>query len=199
MKKSIIKSLTAGLLIGSSLTMSACNKGDKVPTITDSSVSSSVAEYLVYDEFKADHLTLTLEMSDNTTKEIAITADMINKMPDMNTPGEKTVTIEYEGVEYTFTFTVGGYYQMFEGMKVLDTKGSVDRIRKDLPVFFVAGADDPVGDFGKGVQRIFEKYKNAAIKDVSIKLYEGDRHEILNEKDREQVYEDLYQWFVNRI
>jgi len=109
MKKSIIKSLTAGLLIGSSLTMSACNKGDKVPTITDSSVSSSVAEYLVYDEFKADHLTLTLEMSDNTTKEIAITADMINKMPDMNTPGEKTVTIEYEGVEYTFTFTVGGH------------------------------------------------------------------------------------------
>lgn len=99
----------------------------------------------------------------------------------------------------SFTFTVGGYYQMFEGMKVLDTKGSVDKIRKDLPVFFVAGADDPVGDFGKGVQRIFEKYKNAGIKDVSIKLYENDRHEILNETDREQVYEDLYHWFVNRI
>ena len=44
---------------------------------------------------------------------------------------------------------------MFEGMKVLDAKGSVDKIRKDLPVFFVAGADDPVGEFGKGVQLIF--------------------------------------------
>lgn len=99
----------------------------------------------------------------------------------------------------SFTFTVGGYYQMFEGMKVLDTKGSVDRIRKDIPVFFVAGEDDPVGDFGKGVQRIYEKYKSAGIKDTSIRLYKGDRHEILNEVDREQVYEDLYCWIVSKI
>ena len=83
---------------------------------------------------------------------------------------------------------------MFEGMKVLDTKGSVDKIRKDLPVFFVAGADDPVGEFGKTVQLVFEKYKNAGIQDVSIKLYEGDRHEILNETDREVVYEDIFEW-----
>lgn len=99
----------------------------------------------------------------------------------------------------SFTFTVGGYYQMFEGMKVLDTKGSVDRIRKDIPVLFVAGEDDPVGDFGKGVQRIYEKYKSAGIKDTSIKLYKGDRHEILNEVDREQVYEDLYCWIIGKI
>lgn len=99
----------------------------------------------------------------------------------------------------SFTFTVGGYYQMFEGMKVLETKGSVDKIRKELPVFFVAGEDDPVGDFGKGVQRIYEKYKAAGIQDVSIKLYKGDRHEILNEVDRKQVYEDLYHWFMSRI
>lgn len=99
----------------------------------------------------------------------------------------------------SFTFTVGGYYQMFEGMKVLETKGSVDKIPKDIPMFFVAGADDPVGNFGKGVQRIYEKYKTAGIKDVSIKLYPDDRHEILNEKDREQVYEDLYRWLLDRI
>lgn len=99
----------------------------------------------------------------------------------------------------SFTFTVGGYYQMFKGMKVLDTKGSVDKIRKDIPVFFVAGADDPVGEFGKGVQLIYEKYKASGIEDVSIKLYKDDRHEILNEVDREQVYEDLYNWFVSKI
>ena len=98
-----------------------------------------------------------------------------------------------------FTFTVGAYYQMFEGMKVLDTKGSVDKIRKDIPVFFVAGADDPVGDFGKGVEKIYEKYKAAGIKDVNIKLYKDDRHEILNETDRETVYEDLYEWIKSRI
>lgn len=88
---------------------------------------------------------------------------------------------------------------MFEGMKVLDKKGSVDKIRKDIPVFFVAGEDDPVGEFGKGVQKIYEKYKMAGIQDVSIKLYPDDRHEILNETDREQVYEDLYQWLISKI
>ncbi len=98
----------------------------------------------------------------------------------------------------SFTFTVGGYYQMFEGMKVLDTKGSVDKIPKELPIFFVAGADDPVGEFGKSVQKIYEKYKTAGIKDVDIKLYKDDRHEILNETDREQVHEDLFQWFESK-
>lgn len=98
-----------------------------------------------------------------------------------------------------FVFTVSGYYQMFEGMKVLDAKGSVDKIRKELPVFFVAGAQDPVGDFGKGVQNIYEKYKAAGIKDVSLKLYENDRHEILNELDRLQVYEDLALWFESKM
>ncbi len=93
-----------------------------------------------------------------------------------------------------FTFTVSGYYHMFEGMKVLETKGSVEKIPADLPVFFVSGQDDPVGDFGKGVTKVYEKYKKAGIKNVDMKLYPEDRHEILNETDREQVYEDLYQW-----
>ncbi len=98
-----------------------------------------------------------------------------------------------------FTFTVSGYFHMFEGMKLLETKGSVEKIPTDLPIFFVAGQDDPVGDFGKGVTRIFEKYKNAGIKNVDMKLYPNDRHEILNETDREQVYEDLYQWMEGNL
>lgn len=98
-----------------------------------------------------------------------------------------------------FVFTVNGYYQMFEGMKVLAQKGSIDRIPKDLPVFFVAGSDDPVGDFGKSVHKVYRKYKDAGIRDVQLKLYKGDRHEILNENDRQQVYTDVYTWILNRI
>lgn len=94
----------------------------------------------------------------------------------------------------SFTFTVSGYYQMFEGMKSLTRKDSMKRISKDLPVFFVAGADDPVGNFGKGVRKVYEKYKAAGMKKVDIKLYRDDRHEILNETDRGQVYEDIYLW-----
>ncbi len=64
-------------------------------------------------------------------------------------------------------------------------------IPKQLPILFAAGAEDPVGGFGKGVRKVYEKYKAAGIQDISLRLYAGDRHELLNETDREQVYEDL--------
>lgn len=98
-----------------------------------------------------------------------------------------------------FTFTVGGYYQMFEGMKVIAKKASATKVSNKLPVFFVAGAQDPVGDNGEGVRKVFEKYRSAGIRDVQIKLYENDRHEILNERDRETVYEDLHQWMQEHM
>lgn len=99
----------------------------------------------------------------------------------------------------SFTFTVNGYYQMFRGLKTLTGKKSVERIPKELSIFFVAGSDDPVGNFGKSVQKVYGKYRAAGIKDVKLKLYKNDRHEILNETDRETVYADLYRWIDKRI
>lgn len=98
-----------------------------------------------------------------------------------------------------YVFTVNGYYQMFEGMKALTCTHAMDRIGKDLPVLFVSGAEDPVGNNGTGVTEVFHKYQDHGMQDVEMKLYEGDRHEILNETDREMVYEDLYQWMEKRI
>ena len=94
----------------------------------------------------------------------------------------------------SFMFTLGAYYQMFEGMKALTRDESMEHIPKDLPMLFVSGKDDPVGGFGKGVEKVFAKYKDAGMQKISMHLYEGDRHEILNETDREQVYDDLFQW-----
>lgn len=99
----------------------------------------------------------------------------------------------------SFTFTVNGYYQMFEGMKSLTRKDSMNRIPKELPVLFVSGAEDPVGANGKGVEKVFHKYEAHGMSDVQMKLYPGDRHEILNESDREGVYEELYQWLEARV
>ena len=95
-------------------------------------------------------------------------------------------------------FTLGAYYQMFEGMKVLTKSESMERIPKGLPMLFVSGKDDPVGGFGKGVEKVFAKYKEAGMQKLSLRFYEGDRHEILNETDREQVYEDLFQWIEDQ-
>nr|WP_294492674.1 alpha/beta hydrolase [uncultured Mediterraneibacter sp.] len=95
----------------------------------------------------------------------------------------------------SFRFTVNAYYNIFLGMLNMQRKESVYMIPKVLPVLFVSGAEDPVGEFGKGVRKIYEKYRAAGIQDVTLRLYTGDRHEILNETDRDQVQKDLFEWF----
>lgn len=72
-------------------------------------------------------------------------------------------------------------------------------IPKTLPILFAAGVDDPVGGFGKGVRKVYEKYCKADLQDVNLRLYAGDRHELLNETDRQQVYEDFLEWMTNRM
>lgn len=118
---------------------------------------------------------------------------------DWLTKDEKIVDAYLANPWCSFTFTVNAYYQMFRGMQMIAKKENLEKIPKSLPVFFVAGADDPVGNFGKSVRQVYEKYKACGIQDVSIRLYESDRHEILNETDRESVYKDLADWMEERI
>ena len=99
----------------------------------------------------------------------------------------------------SFMSTVNAYYNVFSGMIGIQRKESVYMIPKGLPILFLSGADDPVGEFGKGVRKIYEKYRAAGIQDVTLRLYTGDRHELLNETDREQVYKDLLGWFEKHI
>lgn len=99
----------------------------------------------------------------------------------------------------SFMFTVNAYYSMMAGMLGMQKKENISMIPKSLSVLFVSGAEDPVGNFGKGVRKVCEIYKSAGLRDVSLKLYEGDRHEILNETNREQVYQELYEWFEEKL
>lgn len=97
-----------------------------------------------------------------------------------------------------FVFTVNAYYQMFCGIQAVNRQEKNGKVPKTLPIFFVAGKEDPVGNFGKSVEKIYKNYKSCGIQDVSIKLYEKDRHEILNEVDRRMVFEDLAKWMEMR-
>lgn len=94
----------------------------------------------------------------------------------------------------TFRFTLNGYYNLFYSMETAWNKSSLKRMPADLPVLFVAGKEDPVGDFGTGVELVEKRFREAGMEKVTTKLYETDRHEILNETDRSTVYEDLYNW-----
>ncbi|MBQ9424741.1 MAG: alpha/beta hydrolase [Erysipelotrichaceae bacterium] len=113
---------------------------------------------------------------------------------DWLTKDEKIVDWYVNEPRCSFMFTLNGYVNMFEGIARLHDKALLDRIPKDLPVLFVSGEDDPVGTFGKEVIASVDSLKDAGMKNVDLKLYPNDRHEILNETDKETVFEDLYQW-----
>ncbi len=74
-----------------------------------------------------------------------------------------------------------------------------DDIPKKLPILLAAGMCDPVGDYGKGIEKIAGILKKHGVKDVSVKLYENMRHEILNETDKDVVYRDLYRWITEKL
>lgn len=100
----------------------------------------------------------------------------------------------------SFDFTLNGYYNLFYSMLWLKKEEHLRRMRKDLPVLFASGTADPVGSYGKGVEAAAESFRAHGVTHVDVKLYPADRHEILNELDRQQVYEDLWRWMEeNRI
>jgi alpha-beta hydrolase superfamily lysophospholipase len=71
--------------------------------------------------------------------------------------------------------------------------GSEERIPKHIPILFIAGEEDPVGEFGEGVRRLAERYRRAGLR-VTERIYPGARHEMFNETNREEVHRDLLDW-----
>ena len=89
-----------------------------------------------------------------------------------------------------FDFTNNGYYILFSVIKAACSKKIISAVPKDLPVYFVAGELDPVGDYGKGVEKLCRKLDRYG-KNVSMILYRGCRHEIVNDICAPQLFEDL--------
>ncbi len=95
--------------------------------------------------------------------------------------------------------TVGLFLDMLGGIGLIGKQSNVAKMDKNTPILFISGEMDPVGDLGKGVKKAYESFRKAGVKDVSIKLYPGLRHEILNEKEREQVCADIWAWVEPRM
>ncbi len=99
---------------------------------------------------------------------------------------------KYQNDEYcNFMFTLNGYYTLAELILRAGNKKLIANIPKDLPMFIVSGAEDPVGEMGRGVQRMYELYKACGIKKVKLDIRPDDRHELHNEEDRYQVFEEI--------
>lgn len=106
----------------------------------------------------------------------------------------------YEADPYCqFHFSNGAYEDFFQVMIDVKKEMQFDRIPKDLPVLFLSGAKDPVGEEGKGVKRAYTSLCRNGLTEVEMKLYPEARHELLKELNRDEVYRDIAEWVSRHL
>jgi alpha-beta hydrolase superfamily lysophospholipase len=93
-----------------------------------------------------------------------------------------------------FLFTATGYKDMFTLLQSVSRKSWYANIPFGLPMLLISGKMDPVGEYGKGVNQVYQDLKKSGHNDVSLTFYDGLRHEILNEKNKAKVFEDILNW-----
>lgn len=69
-------------------------------------------------------------------------------------------------------------------------------IRRDLPILLASGSDDPLAGGGQLVELLGQRYRDAGVADVTVRVYPGARHEILNETNRDEVTADIVGWLT---
>lgn len=113
---------------------------------------------------------------------------------------DETIVDKYIDDKYSgFLFTAAGFRDLFTILSKVSSKDWYNGVDKNLPLLIVAGEEDPVGAYGKGVREVYNGLKSAGVKDITLKLYKGMRHEIHNEVERAGVYEDLASWALSKI
>jgi len=98
-----------------------------------------------------------------------------------------------------FTASSGLLRDMMKGIHYIEQSKNLQNMNKKLPVFFIAGGDDPVGSYGKGVQTCADAFRKNGMENVSVRIYPLCRHEILNEWGREDIYEDVLHWIGKHL
>lgn len=91
------------------------------------------------------------------------------------------------------------YADLVSGIIKVNSHKHISKTPADLPMTIFSGSMDPVGNFSKGVLTVHGAYRDAGVKDISVKLYEGGRHEMLNETNRDEVAHDVIQWIMSRV
>jgi len=91
------------------------------------------------------------------------------------------------------------FYDLMSGLTRIHKNHLNAGIRYDLPILLISGDADPVGQNGKGVFKTGHLFEKAGVQDITIRLYENGRHEILNEINQHEVYQDIYHWISHRL
>jgi alpha-beta hydrolase superfamily lysophospholipase len=98
-----------------------------------------------------------------------------------------------------YKFTARGFYDLFDMLDAVSRKEWAKKIDKDLPILLMSGEMDPVGNYGKGVKKVYNRLKHAGVKDVTVRLYTEGRHELFNEINKEVVIRNTIEWIEDKL
>jgi len=98
-----------------------------------------------------------------------------------------------------FVCSANFYYTFMDGIAKLYAPNQRKGMALDKPILVASGSMDPVGNYGKGVKKLVGYYKRMKVEDLTVKLYEGARHEILNETNQQEVYQDVLDWLDSKL
>ena len=98
-----------------------------------------------------------------------------------------------------YKFTARGFYDLFDMLAAVSRKSWATKIKTDLPILIMSGDKDPVGNYGKGVKKVYERLADAGVADVTLRLYVDGRHELFNEINKEVVIKNTVDWIEERL
>lgn len=108
---------------------------------------------------------------------------------------EDYVSDEYCG----FVCPPSFYYELIGGAQKAWKQKTFVRTSIHLPILFLSGTDDPVGGYGVGVREAQKAYQDVGVKRVDVQMYKGARHEVFNEINRKEVFENVENWMDEAI
>ena len=224
----ITNSKVSDLLLGSGSSRSSINCNLIGSRITSLTVNSTTNLLVANFNKNIDTLIgtpLSLTAPANIAEELGITAasEMENSTLydyyDTNTPAGENVIYTSKGwPEYVARYVSALYPDSFDFAADLAADEKInyyieeeskaknafvnagfENTKKDMPYLIMSGDMDPVGEWGKKTKEVYENYKKVGVKDIELKLYQGGRHEMLNELNKEEVYADILNWLENKF
>ncbi len=113
---------------------------------------------------------------------------------------DETIVADYVAdKKCNFIFTASAFHDLFMLLDYCSSNSWYEKVRCDLPILLMGGTDDPVGSFGKGVMQVFRGLNYHAFNDVEVKICDGCRHELLNETNRLEMYDEITHWLDVRM
>jgi len=125
-------------------------------------------------------------------KPVRTTSDWLSRDP---VQVDKYINDSYCGFPCTPQF----WLDFMSGLISISQKSEIAKIPNKLPIYIFSGDKDPVGLQGKGVLALEQHITNNGCSEVQCKLYSGGRHEMLNESNSSEVFDDVTNWVISKI